>query len=243
MMKDGNMSVSESEELNPIQESSPTDGQEDGSSPLENMQTELHSKGAVLTKAWSDLFSFITKYQAELVLKESSVEIAENEIEQRKRQLEEMKPVVDAGNEEICKLQEGIHTKETQLRKVQSELSVKELMLQRVQSDSVSNMELLEKSRAELLGKQNDLLRSRCDVERLKSELAVKQEQILIKDNLLKKLQNQLMKENAELKEQLEIERRALQLEKQCHELTKRTTMSPSDGRKRAVSITISGSQ
>ncbi|XP_064628206.1 zinc finger protein 574-like isoform X3 [Lineus longissimus] len=237
MMKDSTMSVADTEEeFMAPQVSSPTDDEEEEveeNSPFESMQTELHSRGAELTKAWSNLFSFITKYQAELFVKENSVEIAEKEIEQRKKQLAEMKPVVDAGNEEITQLQDDIRTKERQLRQAQSQLSVKERMLQRVQSDLSCNMEMLENSRSELLGKQNEIIRYRGDLERMKSELTIKQEQIQIKDNLLKKLQNQLMKENAELREQLELERRALQLEKQSHELTKRTLSSQSGGRKR----------
>ncbi|XP_064628260.1 zinc finger protein 768-like isoform X7 [Lineus longissimus] len=234
MMKDSTMSVADTEDFIPTQESSPTDDEheeqeeeeETENSPFVNMQTELHCKGAVLTRAWSDLFSFITKYQAELVVKENSVEIAEKEIKERKRQLEEMKPVVDAGNEEVSKLQDEIRTKERLLSKAQSQLSVKERMLQRVQSDLSGNMEMLEKSRSELLSKQNDVIRYRGDLERLRSELTISREQIQIKDNLLKKLQNQLMKENLELKEQLELERRSHELEKRSHELTKRSMMS-----------------
>ncbi|XP_064628244.1 uncharacterized protein LOC135487917 isoform X5 [Lineus longissimus] len=235
MMKDGIMSVAETEEeFSPIQESSPSEGQDERCS-FENMQTELHCKGALLTKAWSDLFCFITKYQAELVMKENSVEIAEKEIKERKKQLEEMKTV--AGDDE--NLHDVICAKERLLRKAQSELSVKDRMLQRVQSDLSSNTELLEKSECDLLKRQNELVRYRGNVEQLKSELKIKQEQILIKDTLLKKLQNQLMKENAELKEQLELERRALQLEKQSHDLTKRTMLSP--GQKRARTTAPSG--
>ncbi|XP_064628191.1 zinc finger protein 761-like isoform X1 [Lineus longissimus] len=230
ILKDGIMSVAETEEeFSPIQEYSPSEGQDESCS-FENMQTELHCKGAVLTKAWSDLFRFITKYQAELVMKENSVEIAGKEIEERKKHLE---VIADSGHDET--LQDVIYTKERMLRKAQSELDVKDRMLQEVQSELSSNTELLEKSQCDLLKKQNDLVQYRGNVEQLKSELNVKQEQIKIKDTLLKKLQNQLMKENAELKEQLELERRALQLEKQSHDLTKRTMSSPGlNTRKRA---------
>ncbi|XP_064627196.1 zinc finger protein with KRAB and SCAN domains 8-like isoform X4 [Lineus longissimus] len=208
-MKDGTMSMPES--------------QEEESSPSENMQMELHSKGAVLTKAWSDLFSFITKYQAELTVKENAVEIADREISMRRKQLEEMKPMVEAGNDEISRLQDEIQTKERLLNKSQTELSMKVRMLQQVQTDLSCNMELLEKARSELLDRQSEHVRDTSDLERLKSELIIKQEQILIKDNLLKKLQNQLMKENTELRDQLELERRALELERRSHELTKKS--------------------
>ncbi|XP_064628079.1 Krueppel-like factor 8 isoform X14 [Lineus longissimus] len=231
-MKDGNMSMLES--------------QKEESRPSENMQMELHSKGAVLTKAWSDLFSFITKYQAELAVKENTVEIAEREIDVRKRQLEEMKPMVEAGNEEVEKLQEEIRTKERLLSKSQSELSVKEQLLRSVQSDLTCNMELLEKARCNLLDSQSELVHNRGDLERLKSELTIKQDQIQIKDNLLRKLQNQLMKENAELKEQLEIERKTLELERRnfemerrSHELTKRNLRGKSNPSSTASVIEI----
>ncbi|XP_064628104.1 zinc finger protein 853-like isoform X7 [Lineus longissimus] len=213
--------------------------QEEESSPSQNMQMELHSKGAVLTKAWSDLFSFISKYQAELTVKENAVEIAEREIDVRKRQLDEMKPMVDAGNEEVEKLQEEIRTKERLLSKSQSELCVKEQMLRSVQSDLTCNMELLEKARCDLLDRQSELVRNRGDLERLKSELTIKQEQIQIKDNLLRKLQNQLMKENAELKEQLELNERTLEMERRSHEMTKRTLREKSKPSASAVQSVI----
>ncbi|XP_064628122.1 zinc finger protein 227-like isoform X2 [Lineus longissimus] len=199
------------------------ESQEEESNPFENMQMELHSKGAVLTKAWSDLFSFITKYQAELTVKENAVEIAEREIDVRKRQLEEMKPMVEAGNDEISRLQDEIQTKERQLNKSQSELLMKEQMLRSVQSDLSCNMELLDKARCDLLDRQSEIVRNKGDLERLKSDLTIKQEQIQIKDNLLEKLQNQLMKENAELKQQYELEKLKFELEQQSHERTKRS--------------------
>ncbi|XP_064628570.1 zinc finger and BTB domain-containing protein 20-like isoform X8 [Lineus longissimus] len=230
-MKDGAMSLQDNQHTD--DEGSPSPGQAmqaeqpfqemQTEHPFQNMQTELQSKGAVLTKAWSDLFSFITRYQAELVVKENSVEIAGKEINMRKRQLDEMKPVVDAGNEEITKLQEEIKANQRLLNRTQSELTVKEQMLQSVRSDLNCNMDMLDKSRSELLGKQTEVVRYRADLERLKSELTIKQEQISIKDHLLKKLQNQLMKENAELKEQLELKERTLEMERRAHEFTKRS--------------------
>ncbi|XP_064641097.1 transcription factor Sp8-like isoform X3 [Lineus longissimus] len=208
MMKDSTMATPESTE--------------EKSSPFQNMQTELHSKGAVLTKAWSDLFSFITNYQCELTVKENAVEIAEREIEVRRKQLEEMKPAMNCGNEEIEKLQDEIQLKESRLKLSQSELSAREQMLKQLQLDLSCNRELSEKLRCELLEKQSELMRNCSDLEQLKSELVIKQEQIQIKDNLLKKMQSEMMRENAELKEQLELERRTLELERRSHEQTKR---------------------
>jgi DNA repair exonuclease SbcCD ATPase subunit len=222
-MKDGAMSLPETQL--PEDRSSPCPNLK-SEHPYPNMQAELQSKGAVLTKAWSELFSFITKYQAELMVKENSIEIAEKEIGIRRRQLDDMKPVVDAGNEEITKLQEvqeEFQTNQRRLNRTQSELTVKEQMLYRVQSDLNCNIEMLEKSRSELLTKQTEAIRYQGDLEGLKSELTIKQEQILIKDNLLKKLKNQLMKENAELKEELEFKERTLDMERRSHELTKRS--------------------
>ncbi|XP_064627971.1 zinc finger protein 227-like isoform X2 [Lineus longissimus] len=197
------------------------------------MQMELHQKGAVLTKAWSELFSFLTKYQGELLLKENSVEIAANEIDIRKKQLEELKPAVAAGSEEISRLQDEVHAKERLLNKTHSELNVKEQMLQHVQSDLTSNIGLLDSTRLELLDKRTELIKHQGEYEKLKSTLTLKEEQIAVKDSLLKKLQNQLMQENAELKEQLEMERRAhqekvrsLEMERRAHEATKKTLLN-----------------
>ncbi|XP_064628275.1 uncharacterized protein LOC135487923 isoform X8 [Lineus longissimus] len=203
-------------------EAMPESHEENTAGTAENMQAELHKKGAVLTKAWADLFSYLTKYQAELTVKENTMEIAEKEIEIRKKQFEDMKPV-SPDCEEFAKLQDEIHGKERLLTKTQSELTAKDQLLQRTNSDLTCNMEMLQQARNEVLDKQNDLIRYRGDIVRLKSQLAVQQEQVSIKDNLLKKLQTQLMKENDELKEQSELDRRALELERRAHEMTKRS--------------------
>jgi cob(I)alamin adenosyltransferase len=213
-------------------ETMPESHEEGGPTIAENMQEVLHKKGTVLTKAWADLFSYLTTYQAELTVKENTMEIAEKEISMRRKQIDEMKPV-PPDCEEFAKLQDEIHAKERQLTKAQSELSVKEQILRRTQSDLTCNMEMLERSRSDVLEKQNELIRYRGDMERLKSQLAIQQEQVSIKDNLLKKLQSQLMKENEELKEQSELDRRALELERRAHELTKRTLRE----KERSVSI------
>ncbi|XP_064628088.1 ERC protein 2-like isoform X8 [Lineus longissimus] len=212
MMRDETMPESQEEESSPAASAANTN----------NMQMELHSKGAVLTKAWADLFSFLTQYQAELTVKENAVEMAEREISIRKKQLEDMKPVVDVGNDEVVRLQELITNKERQLHKVQSDSMINEQMLKRVQSDLTCNQELVEKLRSELLEKQSNMVRYRNDLDRYKSDLSIKEEQIQIKDSLMKKMQNQLMKENTELRDQLELERRAHELERKTHEITKR---------------------
>jgi chromosome segregation ATPase len=197
------------------------ESQEESTNPFPSMQAELHKKGAVLTKAWADLFSYLTRYQADLMVKENAMDIAEKEIDMRRKQLEDIKSVT-LDSEEFGKLQDDMHTKERILLKLQSEHCVTETQLRQVQSDLTNHMELLERSRSELLEKHADLIRYRGDVERLKSELTIKEEHIQVKDNLLKKLQSQLMRENAELKEEAELERRALLLERRAHEITRR---------------------
>ncbi|XP_064628134.1 sal-like protein 1 isoform X2 [Lineus longissimus] len=190
---------------------------------LDDMQQELHSKGNVLTRAWSELFSYLTKYQAELMVKEHAVEIAEKEVDIRKRQLEEMRPVEEMGSEEVTQLRNEIQAKERLLNRAQLELSASEQTVKQISSDLSNHVQMVENSRSELSETQKELVRFRNDCERLKSELALTNEQVQVKDKLLNKLQNQLMKENAELKEQLDFSLRALELEKRAHEVTKKS--------------------
>ncbi|XP_064629164.1 zinc finger protein 845-like isoform X2 [Lineus longissimus] len=189
--------------------------QEEKGQPLHDMKMELHSKGAVLTNAWSDLSSFLTKYQAELTRKEFAVEIAGKEVDIRKKQLEEMKLVLEFGNDEVSNLQNEVQTKESQINHLQSELLIKEQLVQKMQLDLDCNQDLVAQSRNDFHAEYSELVQCRGNLEKLQSELSVKQEQIEIKDILLKKMQGQLMSENADLKEQLEKERSA-------HELTKK---------------------
>jgi chromosome segregation ATPase len=199
------------------------ESKEEESNPSKNnMQMELHSKGLVLTKAWSDLFSFITKYQAELTAKENAVGIAEREIDVRKKQLEETRPVAEYGNYEISRLQDEIRMKEHLLLKSQSDISEKDEKLQMMQSELICHKELLEKDRCDMLERQTEKVCDPSDLEHLKSELLLKQEQIRIKDSLIVKLENELMRENAELKEQLDVERQTLEFERRSHEMTKK---------------------
>ncbi|XP_064628130.1 uncharacterized protein LOC135487875 isoform X3 [Lineus longissimus] len=177
----------------------------------ENMQMKLHNKGMMLTRAWTELFSFITMYQAELTVKENAMEIAEKEIGIRKKQLESIKSSGDAESEERQILRDEIDSKEKQLTKSQSDLLIKERLLQRVESDLSSNAELLEQSKYDLFNRQDELVRCKTDLERLKSQLTIKEDQIRIKDTLLMKLEHQLMKENSDLKEQLYLEKKAHQ--------------------------------
>jgi chromosome segregation ATPase len=200
----------------------PESQEENTSLKLNDMQQELHSKGTVLTTAWSELFSFLTKYQAELMVKENAVEVAEKEVHIRRRQLEEMRPVGEMDDEEISKLRNEIQEKEKLLNRAHLELSASEQTVKRISSDLANHVQMIEKSRSELRNTQMELVHYRNDVESLKSELTVTKEQMQIKDKLLNKLQNQLMKENAELKEQMDFSLRALELEKKAHELTKK---------------------
>jgi chromosome segregation ATPase len=175
----------------------------------DNMQTKLHNKGMMLTRAWTELFSFITMYQAELIVKENAMNIAEKEIGIRKKQLEDIKSSGNIENVEIKILRDEISSKEKQLKETQAELMVKEHVLHRAESEFSSNAELLKQSKYDLFRRQDELVQCKIDLEHLKSELTIKEDQIQIKDNLLKKLQNQLMKENFDLKEQLDVEKKA----------------------------------
>ncbi|XP_064628290.1 zinc finger protein 846-like isoform X2 [Lineus longissimus] len=187
----------------------------DDSSLFQQMQKELQDSGAVLTNAWTNMFGIMIKYQMELSVKQNAVQIAEKELELRKKQLENMKPTLVTGKEELSKLQDEIQAKKSQLYKSQQDLSLKDRMFQTVQADLESKNCLLEKSSNDLVEKQTEVLKCRSEIESLKSELTLKHDEVVIKDNLLKKVQGQLMKENEELKQQIELERRPFKLEHQ----------------------------
>ena len=68
------------------------------------MQGELEKKGSVLTKAWTDLLTFLTKYQADLRNREKAVQIAEEGI--RKKLFKEETPL-ETESEELVKVREN----------------------------------------------------------------------------------------------------------------------------------------
>ncbi|XP_064629823.1 uncharacterized protein LOC135488841 isoform X3 [Lineus longissimus] len=187
---------------------------------LQVMQADIHMKGAQLGKVWADLFGLLSKYQAELMLKENQIEIAERHLETKKEQYEEMSPM--HGLEEVAKVEERLQEKELQLSQCQIELSQMETMFKRVQIDLSTNMDMLDQTRTELLEKQTQNVSCQADMERLKADVSLKDEQIRVKDGLLKKIQQQLMKENAELKEQYLEEKSSHDAERMSHSQTKK---------------------
>ncbi|XP_064629740.1 uncharacterized protein LOC135488797 isoform X3 [Lineus longissimus] len=200
--------------------------------PLKVMQNDLHSRGTDLSKAWTSLFSLLTKYQAELTVKENQIDIAERQLETRKQQLSMLNDQV-VSPDDTSKLQEQLNQKELVLSRCQQELTNTSDMLNRVQSDLSSHMQQLERARHEQLQNHEKLLNYQSEITKLKSELMLKQEEIHIKDNLVQKLQNQLVREtsdlNAEisrLKENIESHVRVLDNERRSHEQTRKSVRS-----------------
>jgi chromosome segregation ATPase len=186
---------------------------------LQMMQADIHMKGAQLGKVWAELFGLLSKYQAELMVKENQIEIAERQLETKKEQYSEVSPL--QGLDDIAKVEERLQEKECQLSQCQIELSQMETNLKQVQMDLSTNTDMLDQTRTELLEKQAQCVRCQDNVERSKADVSLKDEQIRVKDSLLTKVQQQLMKENAELKEQYLEEKSLLDVERLTHSQTK----------------------
>ncbi|XP_064627959.1 zinc finger and BTB domain-containing protein 18-like isoform X2 [Lineus longissimus] len=181
-------------------------------SQFQNMQVDLQNKGSVLSKAWSDLFRFITNYQAQLTLKENALELAEKEIEIQKKQLEEFKPMIEAANIQawqVVQLQEQCLSKERLLNEAKCEVKEIEKKFQYMQSELDSNRELFEQSKKELQCRNTQLLLSKQDADHHATQSKIYVDQLAIQNSLVKKFQSQVTKlgmENAELRQKLEAE-------------------------------------
>jgi hypothetical protein len=182
-------------------------------SPFQKMHMELQDKGSVLSKAWADLFSFITKYQAELTVKENAVQLAEKEIDVQKKQFEEMKPIsgTDTQSWQVVTLQEECLTKERLLNQVRCKLNEKERELKSIQLEFNTNKELFEESKKELQWRNTQLMLSKQETDHHASQSRTHRDELEIKNSLVQKFKSQLLKqgmENAKIREQLEKERK-----------------------------------
>jgi chromosome segregation ATPase len=199
---------------------------------VQNMQVDLHEKGALLSKVWSDLFSLFTKYQAELFVRENSISVAEKQMEFQKSQIEDIKAGLTEGqgnkSEQLSKLQEELNSKEQAISKFKIEVTTTNNLLQRVQGDLASHQDLLDRTRTEMLEKQNKLVRMQMDNDKFKMQLNVKDEQLIVKDRLLQKIQDEMRRENEEFKERIRQLEEVLDSERRAHAATRRRLHSKS---------------
>ncbi|XP_064628034.1 zinc finger protein 263-like isoform X2 [Lineus longissimus] len=208
---------------------------------VQNMQAELHEKGALLSKVWSDLFSLFTKYQADLFVRENSISVAEKQMEFQKAQIKEMKAefVEGQGNssEELSKLQEELNAKELAISKLRVEFTTTDNLLHRVQNDLASHRDLLEETRTEMMEKQNRLVQIKMDNEKFKMELNVKDEQMSVKDRLLRKIQDEMRRENEEFKDRVRQLEEVLDSERRAHAATRRRLQSKAASGSQVIEI------
>ncbi|XP_064627968.1 uncharacterized protein LOC135487808 isoform X2 [Lineus longissimus] len=241
-------------------------------SPSNKVQ-DLQAKGDVLAKAWMDLFSSVTEYQAELALKESLLDIAEMEIATRKKQQEEMRTVIEGGDEAVAKLQNEMAAKETERLQMQLELKTKEQLLESVQSDLKNSKQSNETLQSDVAAKERQLQHIQLELnskEQLlqsvqsdlknckllnekfnqkKSELMGSQTEIAsLKSDLIMKnsLYTKLSEEHEELKHDLdiqvktvELERKSLEMERKAHDMTKRSLVYASGNRSPSAPLKV----
>lgn len=205
-----------------------TFGQDDD---LRFLQDDLRNRGNGLSKAWTDLFSLLTTYQARLMVKENQLDISEKQIESKRKQLVMLKDGV-AFPSSYEKLQDQCDFKDQFLSKCQTELLNATQMLQSAQAEVITQAEHLEKVRSEKLEKDDLILQYQNRIAQLESDLQIKEEQNEIKDRLIQKLQVENLSESSEvsdvntgaarLKELFDMQTKTLDDERKAHKETRR---------------------
>ncbi|XP_064627505.1 uncharacterized protein LOC135487573 [Lineus longissimus] len=206
------------------------------SGELKITQSSLHEKGCQLTKVWSDLFSLLSKYQADLMVKENEIEVLEQQLESKQSML---KSTSDNDTREVTNLQGELQAKDLELAKYRADLLNSEEAMNRLQTEMRNNSELLTQCRTEVLENQEKLIKTRNEVDRLRFELTSKDEELRVKDTLLEKLQAQMLKEVSDLTADVNTLKHKLNLEKNAHDETKKTLLSISKQNQRTDVINI----
>lgn len=198
---------------------------------LRFLQDDLRNRGNGLSKAWADLFSLLTTYQARLMVKENQLDISEKQIQSKRKQLAMLKDGVPLPSS-YERLQDQCEIKDQLLSKCETELLNATQMLQSVQAELSSQAEHLEKVTSEKLEKEDMILQYQNRIARLESDLQVKEEESEIKDRLIQKLQAENLSESsnmadantgaARLKELFDMQTKTLDDERDAHKETRR---------------------
>ncbi|XP_064628776.1 uncharacterized protein LOC135488210 [Lineus longissimus] len=212
--------------------------------PLKTMQTDLHEQGTNLNKAWTNLFSLLSKYQAELIVKENQIEIAEEQLAIRKKELTDINERV-AREEESESLREQLNIKEALLSKCQAELAHTSDMYQKTQADLADRIALLDQAQNEQIQIHQKFVQIQSENARLQTELVMKVEESVKKDSLVEKLHNRLIQETTELrsvvsrlKDSLQSKTKLLEVEKKSHNTTKRLLSLQQPSTSEAIDLT-----
>jgi chromosome segregation ATPase len=164
---------------------------------LVEMQADLVSKGNQLSRSWSELFGLLTKYQAELVIKQDRLTNKENEMRNFQR---------NTLNQDETSEQNDTSS----LSLVQRDLRMKTDLLVASQAEVLSIEKCLLTSESKFVEVQRQLKCSQDSLNKTKQELA-------IKDGLLKKLEKQMVKELDDLQTETGQLKEELSAEKEAH--------------------------
>jgi hypothetical protein len=161
---------------------------------MQTMRTELDLKGSMMTRTWSELTNLLNDYQAELYQREDTLTSFENGDE--KEILEEM-----------SMLNDDLDSKGKLLSKCQDELSTKTERLKTVENELMLKTDELHKVKQELMTRNSQVKKFEFDIRYLKNEH-------IVKDNLLKKVQDQMVRETREMAVQIQSLREAMERER-----------------------------
>ncbi|XP_064628460.1 zinc finger and BTB domain-containing protein 17-like isoform X6 [Lineus longissimus] len=127
---------------------------------VKTIQSEMRTKGLVLSQTWSDLYSLMSRYQAELITRED--------------QLIDIESQLDA--------QRNI-ARDNELERMKLQMQAKDREIKTIHMDMLNKSELLVKTQNEL-GRVKCLLRSKDDlIRKLQCEVKVEEDSVMAGDS------------------------------------------------------------
>jgi hypothetical protein len=190
----------------PLWGSENSDEQKDENDHLDNMRTKIENKGNMLSRTWTELYSLMTHYQAELISKEGKTTLAEAMLNNREQQLIFRNQSMPIDQEKVA-MQEELMSKNAMLKKTDEELNKTKRLLSRLQADLRSRDKLLEETRAQTMRIEQKFLKT-------VTELGRKQTELVVKDELLARIQQKMAEESSKLNGEIGQLKLALALER-----------------------------
>ncbi|XP_064628982.1 uncharacterized protein LOC135488339 isoform X1 [Lineus longissimus] len=191
---------------------------------LKELFADVQDKGFVLSKSWGELLCSLSKFQGKLMVTENSYVERERLI---KQQEEKLKQQTQSWPEEVLQLKSALSRKEKTLVACQAELVHVNKMAELVDVEHNSTKDILEKVLREKSEVEDKCAQYEIDLNTMSQKLQASQEELEIKDQLVAKLEQQMVKEIAEsmqeitsLKGLLESREELLEEEKKAHDET-----------------------
>ena len=179
-----------------------------GPHDIKTIRMEVHKKGLCLSETWSELFNLLTKYQGELHTKEN--ELIAKELT---RDVSDMVTNSDRGSNDVqesVKLNSALQQKQSALVRVQSELDAKTKLVKQFQND-------LSYKERQVIQLQEDVRQSKECNQRLKTSLDLLNSAVYVKDQLIDKIQSQMIREVGDMNSELKTLQESLYREKRQH--------------------------